>query len=77
MSLNVMCCGGGDLSLHRRNAALGHGDGEDRTYPDQVVIKSNIAPESTNDKLSPTQFRAVCMARLHTSEIGVGITVLS
>ncbi|KAF8528711.1 hypothetical protein JB92DRAFT_2862754 [Gautieria morchelliformis] len=52
-----------------RNAALGHGDGDDRTYPDQVVILNTIVPESMSDKLAPVQVRAVSMAKLHTTVI--------
>ncbi|KAF8589240.1 hypothetical protein K439DRAFT_1527185 [Ramaria rubella] len=55
-----------------RNAALGHGDSDDRTYPDQVVIERPDTPTSSSrasDKLAPIKVRAIAMAKLHTTII--------
>ena len=57
-----------------RNAALGVGDGDDRTYPDQVIIQSQedparLATRPLDVRLSSIQVLQVSMSRLHTGEI--------
>lgn len=54
-----------------RNAALGLGDGNDRAYPDQVVIprKEDVAPQhnrTLDDRFAPIHVRQVSMSKLHT-----------
>ncbi|KAG1838584.1 regulator of chromosome condensation 1/beta-lactamase-inhibitor protein II [Suillus subalutaceus] len=54
-----------------RNAALGVGDGNDRAYPDQVVIprKDDVARQhnrSLDDRFAPIHVRQVSMSKLHT-----------
>ncbi|KAH7923696.1 hypothetical protein BV22DRAFT_1036046 [Leucogyrophana mollusca] len=54
-----------------RNAALGLGDGNDRVYPDQVVIPHKDDPitrqkKSIEERFSPIQVRQLAMSRLHT-----------
>jgi hypothetical protein len=56
-----------------RNAALGLGDGDDRTYPDQVVISSQEDPVRLKKKPLENQFpsikvRQMSMSKLHTGE---------
>jgi polynucleotide 5'-kinase involved in rRNA processing len=50
---------------------LGLGDGNDRAYPDQVVIPSrdNVARQlskTLDERFSPVQVRHVSMSKLHT-----------
>lgn len=54
-----------------RNAALGLGDGNDRAYPDQVVIprKDDVARQhnrTLDDRFAPIHVRQVSMSKLHT-----------
>ncbi|KAG1733731.1 hypothetical protein EDB19DRAFT_2001024 [Suillus lakei] len=54
-----------------RNAALGLGDGNDRAYPDQVVIprKDDVARQhdrTLDDRFAPIYARQVSMSKLHT-----------
>ncbi|KAG2131671.1 hypothetical protein DEU56DRAFT_454262 [Suillus clintonianus] len=54
-----------------RNAALGLGDGNDRAYPDQVVIprKDDVARQhnrTLDDRFAPIHIRQVSMSKLHT-----------
>ncbi|KAG1816404.1 uncharacterized protein BJ212DRAFT_190743 [Suillus subaureus] len=54
-----------------RNAALGLGDGNDRAYPDRVVIprKDDVAHQhnrSLDDRFAPIHVRQVSMSKLHT-----------
>lgn len=54
-----------------RNAALGLGDGNDRAYPDEVVIprKDDVAHQhnrSLDDRFAPIHVRQVSMSKLHT-----------
>ncbi|KAG2127923.1 uncharacterized protein EDB93DRAFT_1185860 [Suillus bovinus] len=54
-----------------RNAALGLGDGNDRAYPDQVIIprKDDAAYQHTrtlDDRFAPIHVRQVSMSKLHT-----------
>jgi hypothetical protein len=53
-----------------RNAALGLGDGSDRTYPDQVVIRRREDYPEENESLtarfSPILTRQIQMSKLHT-----------
>jgi alpha-tubulin suppressor-like RCC1 family protein len=61
-----------ELSLTRiRNAHLGHGDSDDRAYPEHVVLRP--APSAgTSDstplaaRLVPLRVRAVALSKLHT-----------
>lgn len=51
-----------------RNAALGHGDGDDRTYPDRVVIKVKDDPKkSLQARFSPIFVTQIQMSKLHTA----------
>ncbi|KAK0467839.1 uncharacterized protein EV420DRAFT_1501521 [Desarmillaria tabescens] len=51
-----------------RNATLGLGDGDDRTYPDQVVIPRRDSSDSSNiyTRFFPLQVRQVQTSKLHT-----------
>ena len=54
-----------------RNAALGLGDGNDRAYPDQVVIPSKDDSarqhnKTIDERFVPSQVRQVSMSKLHT-----------
>ncbi|KAH6915615.1 hypothetical protein BKA70DRAFT_1178804 [Coprinopsis sp. MPI-PUGE-AT-0042] len=54
-----------------RNAALGHGDGNDRVNPDQVVIQSKEDPETLADyhivdRFTPISIHQAQMSKLHT-----------
>lgn len=51
-----------------RNATLGHGDSNDRTFPDQVVMPRTAIPPGV-DKFTPVQAKIVSMAKLHTAVI--------
>lgn len=53
------------------NAALGHGDGNDRANPDQVVIQGKEDPEDLTgyhivDRFTPISIRQAQMSKLHT-----------
>lgn len=55
-----------------RNAALGQGDGDDRAYPDQVVIERAPKAEEHNPldmRFEPVRVRQVVMSKLHTGEL--------
>ncbi|KAF9456753.1 hypothetical protein BDZ94DRAFT_1345506 [Collybia nuda] len=56
-----------------RNAALGLGDGSDRTYPDQVIIQRKDEHIEGQEKLeirfSPVLVRQIQMSKLHTAVI--------
>lgn len=57
--------------LDLRNAALGLGDGNDRVYPDQVVVPSRDDAacqhnKTLDERLAPIQVRQVSMSKLHT-----------
>jgi inhibitor of Bruton tyrosine kinase len=61
------------ILIRRRNASLGHGDTDDRTYPEQVVLKHHdesegdpTARDTIAIKLQPVRVRDVQMSRLHT-----------
>ncbi|KDQ61981.1 hypothetical protein JAAARDRAFT_528626 [Jaapia argillacea MUCL 33604] len=55
-----------------RNAALGLGDGDDRVYPDQVVIRrdptvaASVEKNSVEKMLTPIRVKQVVMSKLHT-----------
>jgi hypothetical protein len=54
-----------------RNAALGLGDGNDRAYPDQVVIprKDGVTRQhdrTLDDRFAQIHVRQVSMSKLHT-----------
>jgi hypothetical protein len=55
-----------------RNASLGHGDTDDRTHPEQVVLRHHEVGEGTKARndisftLQPAIVRDVQMSRLHT-----------
>ncbi|KIJ35076.1 hypothetical protein M422DRAFT_233046 [Sphaerobolus stellatus SS14] len=51
-----------------RNAALGHGDSKDRSYPDMVTLDKAIRPGDA-DKFIPIQIKGASMAKLHTTII--------
>jgi hypothetical protein len=56
-----------------RNAALGLGDGGDRTHPDQVIIRrlegnSDSESKTLNARFSPIHVRQIQMSKLHTGE---------
>ena len=57
-------------ATHDRNASLGHGDTDDRTHPEQVVLRRHDEdPEihgKTSFKLQPALVRDVHMSKLHT-----------
>lgn len=63
------------LTHTNRNASLGLNDGDDRTYPDHVIVKSKEDP-STLEKMSlgvrfsPIHVRQIQMSRLHTGSSG-------
>ncbi|KAF8159222.1 hypothetical protein B0H34DRAFT_394330 [Crassisporium funariophilum] len=57
-----------------RNAALGVGDGDDRTYPDHVNIKSKEDPVELKKKtlvarFSPIGVKQIQMSKLHTAVV--------
>jgi inhibitor of Bruton tyrosine kinase len=52
-----------------RNAALGHGDADDRVLPDQVTLEPVQArPENANveERFAPVRVRQIVMSKLHT-----------
>ena len=50
-----------------RNATLGHGHGDDRAYPDRVVIKVTDDPKkSLQARFSPIFVTQIQMSKLHT-----------
>lgn len=54
-----------------RNAALGLGDGNDRAYPDQVVVPSRDDSarqhnKTLDERFVSNQVRQVSMSKLHT-----------
>ncbi|PSR72203.1 hypothetical protein PHLCEN_2v11910 [Hermanssonia centrifuga] len=55
-----------------RNAALGLGDGDDRTFPDQVVIEP-AQPHSQSallqERFSPIRVKQIVMSKLHTGVV--------
>ena len=55
-----------------RNAALGHGDAGDRTFPDPIHLEhiDPPLPESAriDERFAPVQVRQVVMSKLHTGE---------
>jgi len=53
-----------------RNAALGLGDADDRTYPDQVVIerKQTSEHDTLDTRFEPVRIRQVKMGKLHTGQ---------
>lgn len=58
--------------MMRRNAALGLGDGDDRAFPEQVMIQRNshdimISHSSLDKRFNPIGVRAIAMSRLHTA----------
>jgi hypothetical protein len=57
---------------HVRNAALGLGDGDDRTYPELVHLKpkedpASLAKEDVSFRFSSIYVRQIRMSRLHTA----------
>ncbi|KAG2012110.1 ankyrin repeat domain-containing protein 28 [Coprinopsis cinerea AmutBmut pab1-1] len=55
-----------------RNAALGLGDGNDRSHPDQVIIPGKGNPEDLKDnklteRFIPISIRQIQMSKLHTA----------
>lgn len=59
------------LSSSPRNAALGVGDGDDRAYPDQVIIREKESSSESEHRtlearFSPIDVRQVQMSKLHT-----------
>jgi hypothetical protein len=59
------------VRINIRNAALGLGDGNDRAYPDQVLIPSKDDAarqhnETLDERFAPIQVRQVSMSKLHT-----------
>jgi hypothetical protein len=59
--------------VYPRNSSLGNGDTDDRTHPEQVVLRHHEEvgedPEARDDisfKLQPAMVRDVQMSRLHT-----------
>ncbi|KAL6301747.1 regulator of chromosome condensation 1/beta-lactamase-inhibitor protein II [Sparassis latifolia] len=55
-----------------RNAALGLGDGDDRTYPEQVVIRPAdpvSEKEIIDARFSPIHVRQIVMSKLHTGVV--------
>ncbi|KAK0490541.1 hypothetical protein IW261DRAFT_1387898 [Armillaria novae-zelandiae] len=65
-----VCASGAELYMWgaNRNATLGLGDGDDRTYPDQVVIPRRELSDSSNiyARFFPLQVRQVRTSKLHT-----------
>ncbi|KZS93259.1 RCC1/BLIP-II protein [Sistotremastrum niveocremeum HHB9708] len=50
-----------------RNATLGHGDAEDRSNPDQVLLKTEDDPaKPIKERFTPITFSDITMAKLHT-----------
>lgn len=53
-----------------RNAALGLGDGDDRTHPDCVFIPKKDAPlpatRTLEERFRPVKVQDVSMSKLHT-----------
>ncbi|KAI0262373.1 hypothetical protein BC834DRAFT_892147 [Gloeopeniophorella convolvens] len=56
-----------------RNASLGHGDGDDRAHPEQIILKriegasrDSTANGTVGFRLQPSLVRDVQMSRLHT-----------
>jgi hypothetical protein len=60
------------ILIYHRNASLGQGDTNDRTYPEQVILRHHdeVGDASSGDpvafKLQPVLVRDVQMSRLHT-----------
>jgi len=55
-----------------RNAALGHGDADDRAFPDQVTLEPvQAAPADTriDERFAPVPVRQVVMSKLHTGVV--------
>lgn len=57
-----------------RNAALGVGDGDDRTYPDHVHIKSKedlatLSGKNLSFRFTPIHVRQIQMSKLHTAVV--------
>lgn len=65
--------------VHSRNASLGHGNTDDRTHPEQVVLSHHEigedlkARDDISVKLQPAMVCDVQMSRLHT---GIGFPFL-
>ena len=53
-----------------RNAALGHGDGNDRAYPELVHVPRGKYDErkTGSAKFYPLQVKALSMSKLHTGK---------
>ena len=53
-----------------RNAALGVGDGDDRTFPELVSLRAFAADakDNVNVRFTPIRVREIAMSRLHTGE---------
>ncbi len=51
-----------------RNAALGVGDGDDRTYPELLSLRISPVPETEpiDSRFTPIRVRQIVMSRLHT-----------
>ncbi|KAJ8474411.1 hypothetical protein ONZ51_g7236 [Trametes cubensis] len=51
-----------------RNAALGVGDGDDRTFPESISLRISPLPETEpiDSRFTPIRVRQVVMSRLHT-----------
>jgi hypothetical protein len=59
-----------------RNSSLGHGDNNDRSHPEQVVLmqhnsngsagEDSATYDNTSSKLQPVMVRDVQMSKLHT-----------
>ncbi|KAI0683880.1 hypothetical protein BC835DRAFT_1422860 [Cytidiella melzeri] len=55
-----------------RNAALGHGDADDRTLPDQITLEpAQPCTEGSHvdERFAPVQVRQVVMSKLHTGVV--------
>ncbi|KAI0642387.1 hypothetical protein C8Q79DRAFT_250744 [Trametes meyenii] len=51
-----------------RNAALGVGDGDDRTFPESISLRISPVPETEpiDSRFTPIRVRQIVMSRLHT-----------
>ena len=67
---SIRPCGPELTLVNLRNAALGHGDGNDRAYPELVNVPRGKYDErkTGSAKFYPLQVKALSMSKLHTGE---------
>lgn len=64
-----------------RNAALGHGSADDRTYPEPVTVQAvdrgSGEKEHVDARLAPVHVTQVVMSKLHTGALAKTLSYLS